>query len=54
LRAAVNGLNEIAMEDLRTLCEDIDNEDSKLWLITAYLPTLDKWESDYKTRKAAE
>ena len=25
-----------------------------LWLITAYYPTLDKWENNYKTRKAAE
>jgi hypothetical protein len=27
--------------------------DDLLWLITAYYPTLDIWESDYKTRKAA-
>ena len=26
--------------------------DSKLWLITAYIPGSDKWEDDYKTRKA--
>jgi len=25
-----------------------------LWIITAYNPTLDKWESDYKTRKAGK
>jgi hypothetical protein len=25
-----------------------------LWLITAYYPTLEKWEPDYKTRKAEE
>jgi len=25
-----------------------------LWLITAYHPTLDKWNSDYKTRKAVD
>ena len=25
--------------------------DNKLWIITAYIPALDKWESDYKTRK---
>ena len=25
-----------------------------VWLITAYYPTLDKWESDYKTRKVVE
>jgi len=23
----------------------------RLWLITSYYPTLDKWENDYKTRK---
>lgn len=28
--------------------------DGKLWIITAYYPTLDKWESDYKTRKAVK
>jgi len=27
-------------------------EGSSLWLITAYNPSFDKWESDYKTRKA--
>ena len=26
----------------------------KLWVITAYFPSTDKWESDFKTRKAAE
>ena len=25
--------------------------DDKIYLITAYIPTLDKWESDLKTRK---
>ena len=25
-----------------------------LWLITAYYPTLDKWENDYKTRKVVK
>lgn len=25
--------------------------DEKLWIITAYYPSLEKWESDYKTRK---
>jgi len=24
----------------------------KLWLITAYYPTLDRWQDDFKTRKA--
>jgi hypothetical protein len=24
----------------------------KVWLITAYFPTLAQWENDYKTRKA--
>jgi hypothetical protein len=26
--------------------------DGKLWIITEYHPTLEKWENDYKTRKA--
>ncbi len=26
-------------------------DDDKLWLITAYYPTLNIWEADYKTRK---
>ena len=26
-------------------------DDDRLWLITAYFPTLDMWETDYKTRK---
>lgn len=25
-----------------------------LWLVTAYFPTLEKWESDFKTRKVAK
>ena len=25
--------------------------DNKLWIISAYNPTLEKWEDDYKTRK---
>jgi len=28
--------------------------DNKLFIITAYYPALDKWENDYKTRKAGE
>ena len=28
--------------------------DNKLWLITAYFPTLDIWEADFKTKKAAD
>ena len=28
--------------------------DNKLWIITAYYPTEEKWESDYKTRKAVK
>ena len=28
--------------------------DNKLWIISSYLPALDRWEADYKTRKAAE
>lgn len=30
----------------------IGNE--KLWLITAYFPTLDKWDERYKTRKVVQ
>ena len=28
--------------------------DGKLWVITAYYPTADKWENDMKTRKAVK
>ena len=28
--------------------------DGNLFIITAYYPTLDKWENDYKTRKAGK
>lgn len=28
--------------------------DNKLWIITAYYPTTDKWENDMKTRKAVK
>lgn len=28
--------------------------DNDLFIITAYYPTLDKWEIDYKTRKAGK
>ena len=28
--------------------------DDKLWLITAYFPTLDMWEEDFKTRKVID
>ena len=27
---------------------------TELWLITAYYPTLDKWDNDYKSRKAID
>jgi hypothetical protein len=27
-------------------------DDDKIWIITAYYPTLDIWENDYKTKKA--
>ena len=30
----------------------IGNSGDMLWLITAYLPDSEKWEDDYKTRKA--
>jgi hypothetical protein len=36
---------------IHTVCGVGDN---KLWLITAYFPTLDRWEDDYKTRKAVQ
>ena len=26
---------------------------NKIWIITTYYPTLDRWENDYKTRKEA-
>jgi hypothetical protein len=29
-------------------------DDDRLWLITAYYPTLDIWESDYCTKKEAD
>jgi hypothetical protein len=32
----------------------IGTNGSEAFVITAYYPTLDKWESDYKTRKAGE
>ena len=28
--------------------------EGKLWIITAYYPSLDKWEADYRTRKGVE
>ena len=28
-------------------------EENKIYLITAYIPSLDKWEPDLKTRKEA-
>lgn len=32
-------------------CNDTDDE---LWLITAYFPTEDKWENDFKTRRESD
>ena len=29
-------------------------DDDRLWLITAYFPTPDMWEADFKTRKAVD
>ena len=29
-------------------------DDDKLWLITAYFPTVDLWEADYKSRKVED
>ena len=37
--------------DNRPLHVAVGVDDDKLWLITAYFPTLDLWESDYKTRR---
>ncbi len=28
--------------------------ENKLWIITAYFPSMDKWEPDFKTRKAVQ
>lgn len=28
--------------------------DNKIWIITAYFPSVDKWESDFKTRKVVK
>ena len=28
--------------------------DEKLWIITAYSPSLDQWESDFKTRRSVK
>jgi len=28
--------------------------DDRVWLVTAYFPTLDVWEADYKTRKETD
>ena len=28
--------------------------DTELWIVTAYYPSLDRWESDFKTRKAGK
>lgn len=28
--------------------------DNKLWIITAYFPSTDKWENDFKTRKVGK
>ena len=37
---------------LHTICGL--NPDEGIYIITAYYPTLDKWESDFRTRKAGE
>ena len=36
---------------LHTVCGVGNN---KIWIITVYSPALDKWESNYKTRKAVQ
>jgi hypothetical protein len=40
--------------DSKPLHIAIGVDDDRLWMITAYYPTSDIWEADYKTRKAAE
>ena len=37
-------------KDNKPLHIAIGIDDNRLWLITAYYPTLDIWETDYKTR----
>ena len=32
----------------------VGTDGNYLWLITAYYPTLDKWDNDYKTRKVTD
>ena len=32
----------------------VSMNEEKIYLITAYIPTSDKWEADFKTRKGAE
>ena len=41
-------------QDNRPLHIAVGMDDDKLWLITAYYPTLAIWEADYKTRKAVD
>ena len=60
-------MNELTLEQIISLATNTANivmsahkpmhvccaiGDNKLWIITAYYPTEEKWESDYKTRKA--
>ena len=41
-------------QDSKPLHIAVGVDDDKLWLITAYFPTLDIWETDYKARKVID
>ena len=51
--ACVETLKESGF-DLSRVLVVCGSGNKKLWVITAYFPSTDKWESDFKTRKAAE
>jgi hypothetical protein len=40
--------------DNRNLHTVVGVGNGKLWIITAYFPNTDKWENDFKTRKAVK
>ena len=41
----------LGFSDNKPLHIVIGNNGDMLWLITAYIPNIDKWKDDYKTRK---
>ncbi|MCL2096804.1 MAG: DUF4258 domain-containing protein [Oscillospiraceae bacterium] len=43
-----------ALKNNKTIHAAAGIGDGNLFIITVYYPTLDKWESDYKTRKAGK